>query len=246
MNPNQFNTTQGENVEHLLANSMRDFPNAWGDMFAKLGYTNAIVKNVARTGGAKRKADVQIDFNSNHASIGVSVKSFTGPIHNRASNQIERRLLSAFCQRNKINTKDESFLEAAILRKANGKKTAPFILPNEQQRVRGIFAPLNPAASALVGDDHPQVFAIYHIDQSRWHLYDMANQVTPLCRCKVNFSTRGNITIGDYVLIQRKAGDKSDRYNVLTDIRHPANSLQVKMRVPLFFAKEKPVAYFEI
>ena len=58
--------------------------------------------------------------------------------------------------------------------------------------MRQIFHHIEAGATALLGRDHPQIFAIYSIEFSRWHLYDIPTQVLPVIRqSAVTFTTTG-------------------------------------------------------
>ncbi len=244
---NQSNTHQGTNVEHLFANSILDHPNAWNSILTSIGYGAAIgmTPTIEVIGTNRRKTDVVIDFgnNSKLAPVRVTIKSFT----KGGFNQIGRQKLSGFCERNLISSSDQEFLKELILRKAKNSKDGNLVEQNEQARVRKIFTGIEPGITSLLGSDHPQILALYSVDLGRWHLYNISRQVEPLIRSQgITFGSRNsNIDIGDYVAIQRKAGDKRNNMS-LDNIDHPANNVQIKMRVKKFFNNVVPVSWYQL
>jgi len=152
-------------------------------------------------GGNKRKTDVEVPFKSGIPAMRVSIKSYS----DAGYNHVERRPLDVFCERNQIRKADQDLLEKAWLRKSHNGGKGMLIYPGEHDQVRKMFQRIEPGVSALVGNDHPQVFAIYNVDISKWHLYNMTTQVIPLLRSdNIGITSRGgNIEIGDYIVIQR-------------------------------------------
>ncbi len=244
---NQSNTHQGTNVEHLFANSILDHPNAWNSILKSIGYGAAIgmTPTIEVIGSNKRKTDVVIDFGNNIqlSPVRVTIKSFTKV----GLNQIGRQKLSRFCEQNLISKPDQEFLKELILRKAKNSKKGKLVEQNEQSRVRKIFMGIEPGITSLLGSDHPQILALYSVDLGKWHLYNISRQVEPLIRSQgVTFSPRSsNIDIGDYVAIQRKAGDPRENIS-LNNIDHPANNVQIKMRVKKFFNNVVPVSWYQV
>ena len=242
---NQTNTEQGIKVENLFADGILDHLDAWNSILTSIGYGAAIgmTPTIGVIGTSRRKTDVVIDFGNNIqlSPVRVTIKSFT----KGGFNQIGRQKLSAFCERNLINHDDQKFLKELILRKAQNSRHGNLVEQNEQTRVRQIFTVIEPGITSLLGSDHPQILALYSVDLRKWHLYNILRQVEPLIRNEgVTFGSRNsNINIGDYVAIQRKAGDKSTTFS-LDDIRHPANHVQIKMRVKKFFDGVVPVASY--
>ncbi len=246
---NQSNTYQGINVEHLFANSIFDHPDAWNRILESIGYNEAIGATtpiIEVVGGSKRKTDVVIDFKNDRdlAPIRVSIKSFS----DAGYNHIERRPLPDFCQRNQISKPYYNFLEHLWLRKAKNSKTAKLVEQNEEAQVRNIFRAIEPGISAVLGNDYPQILALYSNDLRKWHLYNMDKQVTPLIRTKViSFTARSsNIQIGDYVVIQRKGSAAGESGTDPNHISHGSNHVQIKMWVKKFFDRVEPVSWYQL
>ncbi len=239
---NQTNTTQGTNVEHLFANSIQDHPKTFNLMLKAVG----IPKNTKPTeyevvGGSKRKADVEISFNTK-PPIRVNIKSFKGAGYNH----VERRGFLTFCERNQISKSDTEFLKKLWLRKAASSRRE-LVEYCERERVIKIFSTIEPANSALLGNDHPQFLALYSMDRSLWRIYHMTTQVMPLLRANsVSFTSRSsNIEIGNYIVIQRKGSSKGESGTDPLHISHGSNNVQVKMRVRRFFEDVEPIAWYQ-
>ena len=240
---NKTNTYQGTDVEHLFANSILECPRAWQSIKAAVGdYDNAIEKMPEVVGGNKRKADVLIEFEK-HPPIRVSVKSFQPPGYNH----IERRKLPDFCTRNQISKADTEFLTHIWLRKAKNDGKGLLVLPREQERIQEIFSTIEPGISALVGNDHPQILALYNKKESQWHLYDMNEQVLPLVRGQnIEFTSQAsNIQIGKYIVIQRKGSSKGEGGSLdLMSLDHGSNNVQIKMKVGRFYNEVAPISCY--
>lgn len=240
--PNQGNTTQGTNIEHLFANSIADHPKAWGDAVKLVGdYEDSMIREPSVTGSNHRKGDVNVPY-ENKPDIRVNIKSFRGPGYN----QVERRRVDQFCSRNQIRSADEQFLTDIWLRKAHNNGQGRLVYPEEQDRVREIFSTIEPGVSALVGNDHPQIFALYRFEDSKWHLYDMKNQVLPLIQGQeISFTTLGgNIHIGNYIVIQRKGSRRGETGTDPYSITHGSNHVQIKMKVGKFFNDIEPASFY--
>ncbi len=186
---NKTNTNQGTNVEHLFANSILDHPKAFSKILNALHMNGLatgaeVVIEPKVIGNAHRKTDVEINVGSDIPAIRINIKSFgtTG------YNHVERRSLLDFCRRNQISTEDHEFLKKIWLRKASYSKRQ-LIDRSERERIKKIFSPVSPGESALLGNDHPQILALYRKEESRFNIYDMATQVMPLLRGKLFSST---------------------------------------------------------
>ncbi len=242
---NKTNTHQGSNVEHLLANSILDHPKAFKAVCDALSIPNdATPIEPSVVGGRKHKTDIEIGFNQPTVPpIRVSIKSFTGAGYNH----LERRRLPTFCKLNQITAADTKFLIDIWLEKATGKRQL-LVEDAEHERIGKIFSNIEPAASSLLGNDHPQIFALYSVNQSKFHFYDMNKQVLPLVRgAEIGFTTRAaNIAIGDYIVLQRKGSEKGEAGNDIGHISHRANDIQIKMKVKLFFNDVEPISWYQL
>ncbi len=244
---NKSNTQEGSNVEHLFANSIQDHSSTFNAIKLSLDISqSAKVKSIDVVGDRKRKADVEIIFeNDKIPPIRVNIKSFKGVGYNH----IERRRLDEFCKRNQISKSDTDFLIELWLRKARSNNShRKLVDDSERDRVRKIFSGIEPAASALLGNDHPQILALFNVLESKWHIYNLNKQVLPLIRqCTVGFTSKSaNITIGEYIVIQRKGSSRGESGSDPFTITHGSNNAQIKMRVKNFFYKVKPIAWYQL
>ena len=118
----------------------------------------------------------------------------------------------------------------------------------ERERIGKIFSNIEPALSSLLGHDHPQILALYSVNQSKFHFYDMNKQVLPLVRvAEIRFTAiAANIAIGDYIVLQRKGSAKGEAGNDIGDILHRANNIQIKMKVKRFFNDVEPISWYQL
>lgn len=242
---NQTNTHQGTNVEHLLANSLLDHPRAWQGILESIGQGHLAQQQatVAVIGGNKRKGDVVVTFPSD-TPIRVTVKSFSGAGYNH----LERRNLEGFCNRNQISVADTAFLTKIWLRKAKNSGKGQLVQDGEYPRVRKIFDEVEPAVSSILGNDHPQIMALYSVQDSTFHLYNIEKQVLPLLRNKqISITGRGgNIAIGNYIVIQRKGSAAGESGLDIYAIRHGSNHIQIKMKTGKFFNEVEPASWYKL
>ncbi len=242
---NQTNPQEGIRVKKLFIESILANLDVWNNMLTSIGYGAVIGVDFSTEviTSKHRKADVAIYFDDKYKlpPIRVNIKSFA----ESDSSHLERRPLSAFCERNQIGKPDQEFLKKLILRKAKNSKTAKLVEQNEQARIREIFKDIEPGISALRGSDHPQILALYSKNPKKWNLYNMDTEVIPCVRTQqISFSPQAsNIEIGDYVFIQRRASE-GDEGNDPSDINHGSNNLQIKMHVKKFFKKVSPIASY--
>jgi len=233
MSPNKTNTNQGTNVEHLFSNSITDHPSAFRAMCEMVGLDPLAYIEAEVIGERHWKTDVILHFDD--YDLGCSIKSFTGPGYNH----LERRTLPEFCRRNQIPSQDEAFLYELILRK-QANPYGLFVQPQERNRVRAIFSACQAAQAALLGEDNPQVFVLFSVQKSRFHIYDMDRTVQPLVRSDyIGFTSQSaNIEIGDYIVVQRKGSEK--------EASGRANDIQIKMKVRKFFNEVEPHCFYQL
>ncbi len=76
----------------------------------------------------------------------------------------------------------------------------------------------------------------------------MQRQVIPLMVSdQIDFTSRSsNITIGKYIVIQRKGSRMGKSGSDPMSIDHGSNHVQIKMRVKKFFENIEPVSRFSI
>lgn len=238
---NQSNAVQGRNVEHLLKNSLQDHHETFNKCKKVAGIPlDAVLKRAEVIGGQLRKTDVEFEFENCDIPLTFNVKSFGG-----GYNHLERRKFTDFCRRNQIKKADEAKLKKMILRKAEG---GCLVEPKEEAMVQRVFSPLAVGCSALLGNDHPKLLALYSLSESTFKIYDMCAQVIPLVGVKsISFTeTGGNIQIGKYIVIQRKGSEGKRGGNSTTDIDHASNNIQIKMWARKFYENVEPVCWYSL
>lgn len=248
MNASRENTYQGTNVEHLLANSVIVHPRAFEAMIRSANIPrNATFVDSRVIGAKKDKADVVFFFTEpirttadqeldTRIELRCSIKSF-GKF---GFNQMERGTVPEFCRRNNIDQEDEQFLNMIVRRKgeAQNPRRTPLVYPNEYPRVFQIIGSREVALNALLGNDKPEIFVLYSTERSRFHIYNISDLVEPHLRTQTNqvgITSKGNIAIGRYIVLQRK-GSNGDR----------ANDMQVKMYVNRFFDEVEPTCFYQL
>ena len=232
---NNSNPQSGKCAEEMLARNILHQP-AWEELLKLLGYTRATAKTPQVVGSRHMKVDVVVEFTTQDPPLRFNIKSFKEP---SPGNHLERRQLPQYCKRNQISSEDQRFLEFLWKRKEKKPRCRLVQTDKEQLRVTEIFTAFEPGLSALCGQDHPQVLALYHRQRQRWHLYDMNTKVEPRVRgSQITLTPRGgNICIGDYIIIQRHGSDGPGRPN-------RANDVQVKMRASQFYHDVEPCVAF--
>ena len=189
----------------------------------------------------KEKASAKIEFSTKHDPLRVRIKTFKGK---SAGNQIERRDHLDFCSRNGLLDSHE-FLKELWLNKAANSKGRLVDGQDNRKRVAELFRLFSPK-TALLGDNerpqlHPQVLALYNSLEDHWHLYSMTRDVLQrVQKQEVGFTSRGNILIGKYIVIQRR-GKEGKRGTSSTDIKHPSNHVQIKIKAYEFYNGVPPL-----
>jgi hypothetical protein len=229
-NANNKNALDGRNVETLFKES--------------LGSQLAIINNLCKAyeiygkfeavtlGGIYGgKADARISFKCGH-HIEANIKSFKGG----GFNQITRTSVSNFCHEFDLSTSDKKELENLVTAKARNKnqdlfpeqtrdKWRTFFVKNASNLLRWGFA------------DKPnrEILVLYSRDDSVMYLYRMKDVLKFLPK-KITF-TKGGFNIGSCISFQRKGGDGNFKKLPKTDIGHPGNDIQLKIKGRKFIAE---------
>ena len=249
--PNWTNATQAKNIQIMLRHALPIHPKTFNVLKKVAGIPPSAepIINVKNSDLHSRRIGTVFKFVGNNRQLRIIIKKFQ---RDAGRNQIGRKSLSDFCRNNHLNTEQQNFLKVILLRKAKGEKGkhTHLVFDDEKERVQSMFANVEIGASTLLGSDHPQVLAIFCEDDKLWHFYDMEKQVLPLVRqSNVGFTSKSNnITLGDYIELQRKGSEKGEHSggHPVTDIRHRANDIQIIMRVKKIFDEVEPVAYIKI
>lgn len=238
------NPVQGVRVEELLRNTLPKDCVAFEAAKKIAGIPSPAILNGSNViGKGGRKVDVEFLFNGYSTPLTFSVKSFSA-----GYNHLERRNLEQFCARNQIRKNDKLLLQDMILAKAVGGRSWPLVPHDNRSRVEKIFSRIAVGSSALLGNDHPKALVLYSLNDRIFKIYDMNKQVIPHVNVSSVSFTRigGNIEIGKYIVIQRKGSEGGKYSNSLTDIKHSANDVQIKMRVKKFYSEVAPACQYSI
>ena len=238
-------------------NSLPEHPKTFGILKEVLGIQQDAKIVSAEVIGAsdKRKTDVEFVFVANEGSkvqdsgasslyMTISSKSFTGAGYNH----LERRGFFDFCGRNQISKNDQELLGNLVLQKAGGGRGRALVPQQNQVAVRSIFNRIDVGSSAILGNDHPKFLALYSMASHEFKLYHIMTQVIPLVsQKKITFTKQGgNISINDYIVIQRKGSEGGDIGNSRTDLNHGSNDIQIKLRAKKFFEEVEPLARYRV
>lgn len=218
----------GKNVETLFKNSIGDhidILNKIRDSFKIEGrFLHAI-----NTGIHAEKADVKMGFSCGH-NIDVNIKSYKKAV---AYNQLTRTSIKNFCKVFNLDCLD--YLEMLIVNKAKDVKS--LLIPiEEQQKVLSIFQPI---AKEMVkwsfsNSTARELLVLYEREKSEMRIYTMKDILKAL-NYEIIFTKKGNIIIGEYIVIQRKGGNGSMSKTIpKCSIKHPGNNIQLKLKVKDF------------
>lgn len=238
-NPKNNNKSNAQAIQLFISRILGD--PAWPELLRALRGYDATAKAKGppiEVKSNKEKASVKIEFDTKlYRPLRIRIKTFNSRY---TENHLERRKHREFCCRHGLQ-RSRKFLASLWLDKAVNPKERRLVAgQGNSQRVSRIFASID-LGGALCGEDSPQVLALYNGTDNHWHLYDMDGDVLPLVRKQpVGFTKRGNILIGNYIIIQRR-GSEGELGTSSEDIDHPSNNVQIKMRMRNFYNEMKPL-----
>lgn len=218
----------GKNVETLFRNSIgdhKDIIDKIRDVFKIEGrFLHAI-----NTGIHAEKVDVKMGFGCGH-NIDVNIKAYKQAV---AYNQLTRTSISNFCKVFKLDCQD--YLENLIVNKSKNVKSALIPL-EEQQKALSIFQPISKEMVkwSFSNKAARELLVLYEREESLMRIYVMKDVLKAL-NYDIIFTNKGNIIIGDYIVIQRKGGNGSMSKTIPKfSIKHPGNNIQLKLKVKDF------------
>ncbi|MCC8407146.1 MAG: hypothetical protein LN560_06160 [Rickettsia endosymbiont of Sceptobius lativentris] len=106
----------------------------------------------------------------------------------------------------------------------------------EQERVLLIFQPI---AKEMVkwsfsNETARELLVLYQREEKLMRIYVMKDVLKAL-NYDIIFTNKGNIIIGNYIVIQRKGGNGSLSKTIPKDsIKHPGNNIQLKLKIKDF------------
>ena len=227
------NTAIGMDVERLFKNSIRRQRDVLDTLRAYFAIEGEFGTSFS-TGTDAGKSDVILRF-SDGRSLSVNIKAFKAGF-----NQVTRSRIETFCRELGLDELVITFQEAAV--RVAGK-AGRFILSEDESRVLSVLGPLarKILQFSLVRQEGSELLVLYDRSTNTMLLYDM-KQLLDNLDCKVSFSNRGIIRIGEYFTIQRKGGNGVHSQNIpKTSLDHPGNNLQVKMNIRKFVRYVAPI-----
>jgi hypothetical protein len=226
----------GVNTELLFKNSIGKNLVALAAIKAHFGIRGNFAR-AYKTGSDAGKSDVIVAFDDQNRKS-ANVKAFAAGF-----NQLTRTTIPSFCTQFGLQLLQET-LEQGAVRKAG--KTGKFIEDADNETVRQAFEPLAQRIVhyALANLENPELLVLYDRKANKMNLYDMAEVLDSL-DYTVTITPRGTVKIGDYITVQRKGGN-GVKYNHIakTDLSHPGNNLQVKMKVREFVRDVAPIVSY--
>ncbi|MDR1695564.1 MAG: hypothetical protein LBR69_02885 [Endomicrobium sp.] len=239
-NKNNKNAFAGMNIEILIKNSIIDHPAVIEKMKNKFNIQGSL-SNTAGGGIYGDKSDVRINFTCGHY-IDANVKGFRD---NVGFNQLTRTSVSKFCDDFALGQREKVELENIIV--AKSKNTRNVLFSQEQQEKWGVFFAKNAKGILKYGfanNPSREILVLYNRDTSVVKIYAMKDVLNSL-PTNIVF-TKGGFNIGCCVAFQRKGGNGSLSKDIpKTNIRHPGNNIQLKLKVHRIIDLLEPVKLAE-
>jgi len=221
---NRDNAEKGKETELMIKNSIckqLQIINILKEKFKIKGKLD----NTSRSGIYGDKADVRISFDCGHY-IDVNVKGYQ-----IGFNQLVRTSISNFCKYFELSESDKLDLERIIQEKAKNtkkelftekdwEKWSDFFKKNIEKLLKWAFSE-NPSREILVLYDK-KTFAV--------KIYSMKDVLRELSKQKIE-KTKGGFNLGKNISFQRKGGDGNVKTYPKTDLRHPSNNIQIKLKI---------------
>ena len=230
------NATTGKNVEILFCNSIGNNPGVIQTLQNAFNI-DAKYNQSIRTGSEGRKCDVKISF-LNGKTIDATIKAYK---EQAMFNQVARTTLKAFCETFDL---DKSKLSRLFHKKALNANQ-PLVPPSKQNRWRDILEPKakNIVRWALSSQPTCEILVLFSRNKNIMRIYKMTDILKQI-KYRVKYTPRGNITIGECFVIQRKGGDGNNKQYPKIDPRHPSNNIQVKLNIRKFLSLFHPLAHY--
>jgi hypothetical protein len=231
----------GQNVEILFRNTICDNPSIIGKIQEKFGIDGRFVTAI-NNGIQCEKADVKMNFACGR-NVDVNVKAYRGS----GFNQLTRTSVHKFCTRFNIDSEMESDLCAIVVNKAKNPDVNLFS-EDDISRWHGTFISL---AKDLLhwGFSYKtarELLALYNRETSQMSIYPMKDVLDLLCSHIEIVYTKGGFNLCKCVSFQRKGGNGSlSRTIAKTDIKHPGNDIQLKLKIDKFTEMAKPTLLAE-
>ncbi|MEM0016970.1 MAG: hypothetical protein QXJ48_00340 [Candidatus Korarchaeum sp.] len=180
------------------------------------------------------KTDILIKIDD---EIGVSIKSST----RTSFHHLDRRRLENW--KDLLNMPNDVFniIKEAILRVAENPRNV-FILERDRPGIRGFFTKyLKDILKEIFikGEENLKILMINDKQNRKIYVFKISDVIDFIYRdaiCRIDFSEKGIIRLGDFITIQRKGGNGKHVTIPKTNWEHPGNQLQFKFS-PLKFVE---------
>jgi len=221
---NKDNAEEGKKTELMIKNSICDYPQIINVLKEKFKIKGKL-DNTSRSGIYGDKADVRISFDCGHY-IDVNVKGYK-----MGFNQLVRTSISQFCKHFNLSESDKLDLERVIREKANNTKKELFT--EKDWGKWGTFFEENIEKLlklAFSENLSREIFVLYNKDTFIVKIYAMKDVLRELSKQKIE-RTKGGFNLGKNISFQRKGGDGNIKTYPKTDLRHPSNNIQMKLKI---------------
>jgi len=221
---NKDNAAKGRETELMIKNSICDWPQAINVLKEKFKIKGKL-DNTSRSGIYGDKADVRISFDCGHY-IDVNVKGYK-----IGFNQLVRTSISQFCKYFNLSESDKLDLDRIIREKAKNTKKELF---TEKDWIKwGIFFENNVEKLlklAFSENLSREILVLYNKKTFVVKIYSMKDVLRELSKQKIE-RTKGGFNLGKNISFQRKGGDGNIKTYPKTDLRHPSNNIQMKLKI---------------
>ena len=222
----------------MFSNCIKDFPDSVNQI-RKYYKIEGRLDTALQSGSMNRKVDVSLGFTCGK-NINVNIKAYSS--HKGSMfNQATRTPISKFCEDFGIRKKDEEELWELVLAKSANANT-PLIPQGKQGRWAAILQDRHEKIirSSLSVSPNSEMLVLIDRGTGQINLYPMV-EVLKQAKGEVSFTSRGNVMLGNFMVLQRKGGNGVHVPKTLkkTDRKHPGNHIQIKISIKSFFQAYK-------
>lgn len=217
----------GRNVEILFKNSIEDNPSVI-EKIQKYFDIESRFLNAISTGIHSEKADVKMEFADGN-NIDANIKAFKKT--SAAYNQLTRTSITNFCKLF-FDEAMQTELEQLFIAKARDKRSQVFPEVIRPRIKAAMEAKVDKMLEwAFSYKQSREILVLYERTTSMMYIYPMKEVFKHLNK-EVAFTSRGNIAIGDTIVLQRKGGNGVHSKDIPKDsLRHPGNNVQLKLKM---------------
>ncbi len=193
------------------------------------------------TGTNQKKSDVLALFSGNFM-IGINIKAGKNDF-----NQITRMWLDNFSEKINISQNTKNAIQNGI-DNHRLKRSKIFIEDKFKNELKKDFSNNLKNILELIfkgfNNDIVKILTLYDRMRKMFYLYDMDKVINSFSNDVINFSNNGVIGIGKYITMQRKGGNGVKKNIPKSDIKHPGNQIQFKLKILTFMNENEPLLKF--